>query len=99
VRRRSTPSSKPIASEGDLTKPRGTVGINSQFIRRDQLQKYAAWHITLSFYTKHCFYFGDTHVVNRGRDRKDRSARDDQGGEVGLEEVRWVTNGRTSGVV
>ncbi len=58
-----------FASEGDPTKPRGTVGIHSQFIRRDQLQKYAAWQITPSFYTEHCFYFGDTHVVNRGREQ------------------------------
>jgi predicted amidohydrolase YtcJ len=57
------------AAADDPTKPRGTVGIHSQFIRPDQLEKYAAWHITPSFYTEHCFYFGDTHVVNRGREQ------------------------------
>jgi len=57
------------ASAGAPEKPRGTVGIHSQFIRRDQLQKYAAWSITPSFYTEHCFYFGDTHVENRGREQ------------------------------
>lgn len=57
------------ASDGAPERPRGTIGIHSQFIRRDQLEKYAAWHITPSFYTEHCFYFGDTHVVNRGREQ------------------------------
>lgn len=55
-----------FASGDDPQKPRGTVGIHSQFIRRDQLEKYRAWNITPSFFTLHCFYFGDTHVTNRG---------------------------------
>jgi predicted amidohydrolase YtcJ len=55
-----------VASGNDPAKPRGTVGVHSQFIRRDQLEKYAAWKITPSFFTLHCFYFGDTHVANRG---------------------------------
>ena len=55
-----------VASGNDPAKPRGTVGVHSQFIRRDQLEKYAAWKITPSFFTIHCFYFGDTHVANRG---------------------------------
>jgi predicted amidohydrolase YtcJ len=54
------------ASGDDPTRPRGTVGVHSQFIRPDQLAKYAAWKITPSFFTLHCFYFGDTHVANRG---------------------------------
>jgi predicted amidohydrolase YtcJ len=54
------------ASGDDPARPRGTVGVHSQFIRRDQLEKYAAWKITPSFFTIHCFYFGDTHVANRG---------------------------------
>jgi predicted amidohydrolase YtcJ len=54
------------ASGNDPARPRGTVGVHSQFIRRDQLEKYAAWKITPSFFTIHCFYFGDTHVANRG---------------------------------
>ena len=60
-----------VASGDDPTKPRGTVGVHSQFIRRDQLEKYAAWRITPSFFTIHCFYFGDTHVANRGRAQAD----------------------------
>ena len=31
----------------------------------------AAWGITPSFFTIHCFYFGDTHVANRGRAQAD----------------------------
>jgi predicted amidohydrolase YtcJ len=54
------------ASSDDPARPRGTVGVHSQFIRRDQLEKYKAWNITPSFFTLHCFYFGDTHVANRG---------------------------------
>ena len=60
-----------FASGGDPAKPRGTVGVHSQFIRRDQLEKYKAWGITPSFFTIHCFYFGDTHVANRGRAQAD----------------------------
>ncbi len=60
-----------FASNGEPTKPRGTVGIHSQFIRRDQLEKYKAWSIAPSFFTIHCFYFGDTHVANRGRAQAD----------------------------
>lgn len=55
-----------FAAGDDPARPRGTVGIHSQFIRPDQLTKYAAWNITPSFFTLHCFYFGDTHVANRG---------------------------------
>ena len=60
-----------FASGDDPAKPRGTVGVHSQFIRRDQLDKYRAWSITPSFFTIHCFYFGDTHVANRGRSQAD----------------------------
>jgi hypothetical protein len=59
------------ASGDDPAKPRGTVGVHSQFIRRDQLEKYKAWGIVPSFFTLHCFYFGDTHVANRGRAQAD----------------------------
>ena len=55
-----------VASGDDPAAPRGSVGVHSQFIRPDQLAKYAAWKITPSFFTLHCFYFGDTHVANRG---------------------------------
>ena len=60
-----------FASGDAPAKPRGTVGVHSQFIRRDQLEKYKAWGITPSFFTIHCFYFGDVHEVNRGRAQAD----------------------------
>ena len=60
-----------FASGDDPTRPRGTVGVHSQFIRRDQLEKYKAWGITPSFFTLHCFYFGDTHLANRGAAQAD----------------------------
>ncbi|MFM1997396.1 MAG: hypothetical protein RLZZ111_1783 [Planctomycetota bacterium] len=55
-----------FASSDDPTRDRGTVAVHAQFVRPDQLQKFAAWHIHPSFFTIHCFYFGDTHVANRG---------------------------------
>ena len=51
----------------DPTKPRHVTVIHSQFVRPDQLDRYAAYKITPSLYTEHAFYFGDTHVKNRGR--------------------------------
>jgi predicted amidohydrolase YtcJ len=55
------------AAGGDVAKPRHTVVIHSQFVRPDQLLKYKAYAITPSMYTEHTFYFGDTHVLNRGQ--------------------------------
>ena len=57
------------AAADDLAKDRRTIGIHSQFIRPDQLQRYAAWKITPSFFTVHTFYFGQTHIANRGLDQ------------------------------
>lgn len=54
------------AAAGDLAKPRHVTIIHSQFVRPDQLDKYAAYSMTPSFFTEHAFYFGDTHVRNRG---------------------------------
>ncbi len=55
------------AAAGDLAKQRHTTVIHSQFVRPDQLDKYAAYSITPSFFTLHAFYFGDTHVLQRGK--------------------------------
>jgi predicted amidohydrolase YtcJ len=46
-----------------------TTVIHSQFVRKDQLQKYADYKIIPSYYTEHTFYFGDTHVKNRGKEQ------------------------------
>jgi predicted amidohydrolase YtcJ len=60
-----------FASGDDPAKPRGTVAVHAQFVRPDQLAKFRAWGITPSFFTLHCFYFGDTHVANRGQAQAD----------------------------
>lgn len=57
------------AAAGELAKPRHTVVIHSQFVRPDQLLKYKAYAITPSLYTEHTFYFGDTHILNRGQEQ------------------------------
>lgn len=46
-----------------------TTVIHSQFVRKDQLRKYVDYKIQASFYTEHCFYFGETHVANRGKEQ------------------------------
>ena len=48
-----------------------TTVIHSQFVRKDQLVKYVQYKIIPSFYTEHCFYFGETHRENRGREQAD----------------------------
>jgi predicted amidohydrolase YtcJ len=57
------------AAAGDLAKDRHVTVIHSQFVRADQLAKYKAHSITPSLYTEHTFYFGDTHVLNRGKEQ------------------------------
>ena len=43
-----------------------TTVIHSQFVRKDQLEKYVDYKFIPSFFTEHCFFFGDTHTKNRG---------------------------------
>ncbi|MFM2242044.1 MAG: hypothetical protein RLZ97_899, partial [Verrucomicrobiota bacterium] len=43
--------------------------IHCQFVRKDQLDKIAAWNIIPSFYTEHTYFFGTTHVQNRGKEQ------------------------------
>ncbi len=57
------------AAAGDLSRQRHTTVIHSQFVRRDQLDKYVAYSITPSFFTEHTYYFGDTHILNRGMEQ------------------------------
>jgi predicted amidohydrolase YtcJ len=45
-----------------------TTVIHSQFVRKDQLQKYVDYKLLPSFFTEHCFYFGETHLKNRGKE-------------------------------
>ena len=46
-----------------------TTVIHSQFVRPDQLEKYVDYKIMPSFFTEHCYYFGETHLKNRGREQ------------------------------
>jgi predicted amidohydrolase YtcJ len=57
------------AAAGDLSKDRHVTIIHSQFVRPDQLDKYVTYKMTPSFFTEHTFYFGDTHVLNRGKEQ------------------------------
>jgi predicted amidohydrolase YtcJ len=58
-----------FAAGNDLSKDRRTTVIHSQFVRKDQLEKYKAYNIIPSFYTEHTYFFGDTHVENRGMEQ------------------------------
>lgn len=55
-----------FAAPDSLGKDRRTVIIHSQFVRKDQLQKYVDYKIIPSFYTEHTFFFGEAHIKNRG---------------------------------
>ena len=48
---------------------RRTTAIHSQFVRRDQLQRYSRHRVIPSFFTSHTFYFADAHVRLRGREQ------------------------------
>jgi hypothetical protein len=54
------------AAANDLGKDRNVTIIHAQFSRRDQVEKYAEYAMTPSFYTLHTFYFADAHIANRG---------------------------------
>jgi len=60
------------AAAPDPSADRRTVIVHAQFVRQDQLEKFKAYALVPSFYTEHCFFFGDTHVVNRGADQAAR---------------------------
>lgn len=55
------------AAAGSPAKDRRTTVIHSQFVRMDQLDKYVAYKLIPSLFTEHTFYFGDTHVKQRGK--------------------------------
>ena len=48
---------------------RRIVIIHSQFMRPDQIAAYADLGLTPSFFTAHCFFWGDVHVENTGEAR------------------------------
>ena len=45
--------------------------VHSQFVRRDQLERFVEYNIIPSFFTEHTFYFGDAHIQLRGREQAD----------------------------
>jgi predicted amidohydrolase YtcJ len=57
------------AAAGELGKQRHITVIHSQFVRKDQLDKYVAYKIRPSFYTLHTYYFAEAHIANRGREQ------------------------------
>jgi predicted amidohydrolase YtcJ len=52
-----------------LDADRRTTIIHSQFVRKDQLDKYKTYNMVPSFFTGHIFYFGDAHKENRGMEQ------------------------------
>ncbi len=58
-----------FASNGDPEKERRTTIIHSQFVRKDQLEKYVAYKMIPSLYTEHTFFFADAHIKNRGMEQ------------------------------
>jgi len=57
------------AAAGSLDKDRRTTIIHSQFVRPDQLDRYVAYKMIPSLFTEHTFYFGETHVRQRGQEQ------------------------------
>lgn len=57
------------AAAGDLAADRRTVAVHAQFIRPDQIAKLKEYGIIPSFFTDHTFFFGDTHILNRGMEQ------------------------------
>ena len=55
-----------FAAGADPTKDRRTTCIHCQFIRPDQIEAFAKYKIIPALFTDHTFFFGDTHIKNRG---------------------------------
>lgn len=54
------------ARAGDYRKPWNVTTIHSQFMRKDQMVKFAKYNVRPSFYTLHTYYFYEAHLKNRG---------------------------------
>jgi predicted amidohydrolase YtcJ len=48
---------------------RRTTIVHSQFVRRDQLDRYVEYGMVASFFTNHAYFWGDVHVRNLGKER------------------------------
>jgi len=55
-----------FARAGDYSRPWHVTSIHSQFMRKDQIPKFAKYKIRPSFYTLHTYYFAEAHLKNRG---------------------------------
>ncbi|MEX0635705.1 MAG: amidohydrolase family protein, partial [Ferruginibacter sp.] len=54
------------ARNGDYSKDWNVTTIHTQFLRKDQIQKFVDYKIRPSFYTLHTYYFAEAHIANRG---------------------------------
>jgi predicted amidohydrolase YtcJ len=57
------------AAGGDLAQDRRTIITHAQFVRRDQLDRFKAYKFIPALFTAHSFFFGDTHIANRGMEQ------------------------------
>jgi predicted amidohydrolase YtcJ len=57
------------ASGSDPAADRRTVCIHCQFIRKDQIIAFAKYRLIPSLFTDHTFFFGETHLINRGAEQ------------------------------
>ncbi len=58
-----------FAAGEEPDKDRHVTLIHSQFVRKDQLEKYAEYKVTPALYTLHTFYFAEAHKENRGAEQ------------------------------
>jgi hypothetical protein len=58
-----------FARAGDYSRPWNVTTIHTQFIRKDQIPKFAKYKVRPSFYTLHTFFFAEAHLANRGKEQ------------------------------
>jgi predicted amidohydrolase YtcJ len=58
-----------FAAADDPTKYRNVTAIHAQFLRKDQIEKFARYKIRPSLYSLHTYYFADAHIANRGKEQ------------------------------
>ena len=56
-----------LARAGDYSRPWNVTTIHTQFMRKDQIPRFAEYKLRPSFYTLHTFYFAEAHMQNRGK--------------------------------
>ena len=59
------------ARAGDYSTPWNVTTIHSQFMRKDQMEKFVNYKVRPSFYTLHTYYFYEAHLKNRGKAEAD----------------------------